>query len=133
MLNHKNNAMKKKIAIITFHAVSNHGSVLQKNKKNQFTVNGKSKIRVNFAQLRYVSVLHRGKLLSFDPSENLENSCSMGKSLKAVLPIVHIPCCLPSVVAHAYSYRCELIFILHATGIPEPSDSEWQEAHTLCA
>ena len=29
MLNHKNNAMKKKIAIITFHAVSNHGSVLQ--------------------------------------------------------------------------------------------------------
>ena len=31
---------------------------------------------------------HRGELLSFDPSENLENSSSMGKSLKAVPPAV---------------------------------------------
>lgn len=30
-----------------------------------------------------------------------------------------------------YFYRCEPIFILYATGIPEPSDEECQEAHTL--
>lgn len=92
-----------------------------------------SKIIVIFAQSRYVRDLHRGKLLSFDPSENLENSCSMGKSLKAVLPVEYILHCFMSGTAHIYPYRCELIFILHATGIPEPSDREWQEAHTLCA
>ena len=31
---------------------------------------------------------HRGELLSFDPSENLENSSSMGRSLKAASPAV---------------------------------------------
>ena len=38
---------------------------------------------------------HRGELLSFDPSENLENSMRMGKSLKAASPavayILHTP------------------------------------------
>lgn len=96
-------------------------------------MDGNSKIIVIFAQSRYVRDLHRGKLLSFDPSENLENSSSMGKSLKAVLPVEYILHCFMSGTAHIYPYRCELIFILHATGIPEPSDSEWQEAHTLCA
>ena len=31
---------------------------------------------------------HRGEQLSFDPSENLENSSDKGKSLKAVPPAV---------------------------------------------
>ena len=31
----------------------------------------------------------------------------------------------------AYIYRCELIFILYATGIPEPSDEECQEGSHL--
>ena len=35
--------------------------------------------------------------------------------------------------AHIYTCRCELIFILYATGIPEPSDKECQEgSHSLC-
>ena len=31
-----------------------------------------------------------------------------------------------------YIYRCELIFILYATGIPEPSDEECQEGSHFC-
>ena len=34
--------------------------------------------------------------------------------------------------AHIYTCRCELIFILYATGIPEPSDEECREgSHSL--
>jgi hypothetical protein len=33
---------------------------------------------------------HRGKLKSFVPQENLENSLYQGASLKAVLPVVYI-------------------------------------------
>jgi hypothetical protein len=76
---------------------------------------------------------HRGERLSFDPSENLENSCSMGKSLKAASPAVAfilLDSCVES--AHINTCRCELIFILYATGIPEPSDKECQEgSHSL--
>ena len=78
---------------------------------------------------------HRGELLSFSPSENLENSCCMGESLNAVPPVEHILCSLPSGCgSHAiFIYRCELIFILYATGIPEPSDEGCQEgSHSLC-
>ena len=66
---------------------------------------------------------HRGERLSFDPSENLENSSSMGKGLKAASPAVAYILLTPIVEsAHIYTCRCELIFILYATGIPEPSD-----------
>jgi hypothetical protein len=48
-----------------------------------------SKIIPIFAMsLRENGDIHRGELLSFDPSENLENSSSMGKSLKAASPAV---------------------------------------------
>ncbi len=77
---------------------------------------------------------HRGERLSFDPSENLENSSSMGKSLKAASPAVAYILLSPfTESAHIYTCRCELIFILYATGIPEPSDKECQEgSHSLC-
>ena len=84
-------------------------------------------MRFRIAELR-----HRGELLSFDPSENLENSCSMGKGLKAVSPVEYISCKYSANAAKVYSFGCELNFILFATGIPEPSDEECQEAHTLC-
>jgi hypothetical protein len=67
--------------------------------------------------------LHRGEQLSFDPSENLENSSMRAKSLKAVPPAVAYILLFPVLgSAHIYTCRCELIFILTHTGIPEPSD-----------
>ena len=39
---------------------------------------------------------HRGELLSFDPSENLQNSSSMGKSLRAASPAVAFILLTPS-------------------------------------
>ena len=75
---------------------------------------------------------HRGELLSIDPSENPENSCSMGKGLKAASPVGYISCRHSANAAKVCSFGCELNFILFATGIPEPSDEECQEAHTLC-
>ena len=58
----------------------------------------------------------------------------MGKSLKAASPAVAFILLAPSYgVAHVNTCRCELIFILYATGIPEPSDEECQEgSHSLC-
>ena len=65
---------------------------------------------------------HRGELLSFDPLENLENSCVRVRSLKAVSPAVAYILLSPAMEsAHIYTCRCELIFILTYTGIPEPS------------
>ena len=66
--------------------------------------------------------LHQGERLSFDPLENLENSCVRARSLKAASPAVAyilLSPCMES--AHIYTCRCELIFILTYTGIPEPS------------
>lgn len=75
---------------------------------------------------------HRGELLSFYPSENLENSSGMGKSLKGCSSCSCIYSAHPLVEsAHIYPCRCELIFILHATGIPEPSDKECQKGSHL--
>ena len=67
---------------------------------------------------------HREELLSFDLSENQQNSSDKGKSLKAASPavayILLTPCLGES--AHIYTCRCELFFILIITGIAEPSD-----------
>ena len=67
--------------------------------------------------------LHRGERLSFDPSENLENSTYKGDktwSCSSCSSIYTVFSYLES--AHIYTCRCELIFILTYTGIPEPSD-----------
>ena len=83
-------------------------------------------------QFRISELRHRGELLSFDPSENLENSRSMGKDLKAVPPVGYISCEHSANAAKVYSFGCELNFILYATGIPEPSDKELSEgSHSL--
>ena len=66
---------------------------------------------------------HREELLSFDLSENQQNSSDKGKSLKAASPAVAYILLTPSVeLAHIYTCRCELFFILIITGIAEPSD-----------
>jgi hypothetical protein len=65
---------------------------------------------------------HRGELLSFDPLENLENSSVRVKSLKGCSSCSSIYTALSFVESvHIYTCRCELIFILTYTGIPEPS------------
>ena len=76
---------------------------------------------------------HRGEQTGFYPSENLENSSERGKRLKAVPPV---ECIYDRVLwnpAHLHTYRCELIFILSFTGIPEPSDEECHEGSHFMA
>ncbi len=66
---------------------------------------------------------HRGALLSFNPSENLENSTRMGKKSESCFSCSSIyTACSSMESAHIYTCRCELIFILTFAGIPEPSD-----------
>ena len=66
---------------------------------------------------------HRGELLSFDPSENLENSTCTGEKSESCSSCSSIYTAFPVMgSAHIYTCRCELIFILTYTGIPEPSD-----------
>ena len=76
---------------------------------------------------------HRGELLSFDPSENLENSSTRVRSLKAASPAAAYTLLSPLMEsAHVYNCRCELIFILTCAGLPEPSDKECREgSHSL--
>ena len=76
---------------------------------------------------------HRGEQTGFYPSENLENSSERGKRLKAVPPVDCIYDRVLMNAAHIHTYRCELIFILSFTGIPEPSDEECHEgSHFVC-
>ena len=66
---------------------------------------------------------HRGERLSFDPSENLQNSKYAGEkseSCSSCSSIYTAHSAMES--AHIYTCRCELIFILTHTGIAEPSD-----------
>jgi hypothetical protein len=59
---------------------------------------------------------------------------AMPSLLKAASPAVAYILLAPTVeLAHIYTCRCELIFILTCAGIPEPSDKECQEgSHSLC-
>ena len=91
-----------------------------------------SKKLLNF-EMRFVTKpRHRGEQFRFCPSENLENSRSMGTSLKAVPPVGYISCTHSANAAWILSLGCGLNFILYATGIPEPSDKELSEgSHSL--
>ena len=91
-----------------------------------------SKKLLNF-ELRFATKpRHRGEQFRFCPSENLENSRSMGASLRAVPPVGYISCTHSADAVRILSLGCELNFILYATGIPEPSDKELSEgSHSL--
>jgi len=77
---------------------------------------------------------HRGERLSFDPSENLQNSKLYGKKSESCFSCSSIYTAHSAMESvHIYTCRCELIFILYTTGIAEPSDKECQEgSHSLC-
>ena len=66
---------------------------------------------------------HRGERLSFDPSENLQNSKYAGEKSESCSSCSSIYTAFSAMEsAHIYTCRCELIFILTHTGIAEPSD-----------
>ena len=65
---------------------------------------------------------HRGERLSFDPSENLENSKYKGEKSESCFSCSSIYTALSCVESvRIYTCRCELIFILTYTGSAEPS------------
>ena len=65
---------------------------------------------------------HRGERLSFDPQENLENSMCTGEKSESCSSCSSIYAAFSVMESvHIYTCRCELIFILTYTGIPEPS------------
>ena len=60
---------------------------------------------------------HRGELLSFDPSENLENSKYKGEKSESCFSCSSIYTAHSIMEsAHIYTCRCELIFILTCAG-----------------
>ena len=66
---------------------------------------------------------HRGELLSFDPSENLENSKYKGEKSESCFSCSSIYTAFSHMeLAHIYTCRCELIFILTYTGIAALGD-----------
>ena len=66
---------------------------------------------------------HRGERLSFDPSENLQNSMYAGEKFERCFSCSSIYTAYSFIEsAHINTCRCELIFILTHTGIAEPSD-----------
>ena len=66
---------------------------------------------------------HRGERLSFDPSENLQNSKYAGEKYESCFSCSSIYTAHSAMeLAYLYTCRCELIFILTHTGIAEPSD-----------
>lgn len=93
-------------------------------KKNQLTMARLSKKVRIFAPSLPLEWRHEEEPPGFDPSENLENSRMRAMRLEAVPPVeyslVAAPCSGRGL--RIYPHRCELIFILTHTGIPEPSD-----------
>ena len=76
---------------------------------------------------------HRGERLSFDPLENLENSCVRVRSLKAASPAVAYTLLSPPMESvHVYTCRCELISFLRTQVIQNLLAKGWRKAHTHC-
>lgn len=70
-----------------------------------------SKKMAIFVPSFYSERLHKGELLSFEPSENLENSTCTGKKSESCFSCSSIYTAHPAMgVAHIYTCRCELIF-----------------------
>ena len=84
-----------------------------KNEKNSSQMLQLSKIIPIFAPSVEKDWRHRGELLSFDPSENLENSKYKGEKSESCFSCSCIyTACSPMESAHIYTCRCELISFL---------------------
>ena len=76
---------------------------------------------------------HRGELLSFDPSENLENSKYKGEKSESCFSCSSIYTALSCVEsAHIYTCRCELISFLLIRVFQDLQTKDVKKAHTLC-
>ena len=77
---------------------------------------------------------HRGELLSFDPSENLENSKYKGEKSESCFSCSSIYTAHSLVEsAHIYTCRCELISFLLIRVFQDLQTKDVEKAHTLCA
>ena len=77
---------------------------------------------------------HRGELLSFDPSENLENSKYKGEKFESCFSCSSIYTAHSLVEsAHIYTCRCELISFLLIRVFQDLQTKDVKKAHTLCA
>ena len=77
---------------------------------------------------------HRGELLSFDPSENLENSKYKGEKSESCFSCSSIYTAFPVMgLAHIYTCRCELISFLLIRVFQDLQTKDVKKAHTLCA
>ena len=77
---------------------------------------------------------HRGERLSFDPSENLENSKYKGEKSESCFSCSSIyTACSTMELAHIYTCRCELISFLLIRVFQNLQTKDVEEAHTLCA
>ena len=76
---------------------------------------------------------HQGERLSFDPSENLENSKYKGEKSESCFSCSSIYTALPAVeLAHIYTCRCELISFLLIRVFQDLQTKDVKKAHTLC-
>ena len=77
---------------------------------------------------------HRGERLSFDPSENLENSKLYGKKSESCFSCSSIYTALSFMgLAHIYPCRCELISFFIQRVFQNLRTKNVKKAHTLCA
>ena len=77
---------------------------------------------------------HRGERLSFDPSENLENSKYKGEKSESCFSCSSIYTAYSTMeLAHIYTCRCELISFLLIRVFQNLQTKDVEEAHTLCA
>ena len=77
---------------------------------------------------------HRGERLSFDPSENLQNSTYMGEKSESCFSCSSIYTAFSYVEsARIYTCRCELISFLHIRVLQNLQTKDVKKAHTLCA
>ena len=93
-----------------------------------------SKLFLAFAPLlRENSSVHRGERLSFDPSENLENSKYKGEKSESCFSCSCIyTACSVKESAHIYTCRCELISFLLIRVFQDLQTKDVKKAHTLC-
>ena len=76
---------------------------------------------------------HRGKLFSFDPSENLENSKYKGEKFESRSSCSSIYTAHSAMEsAHIYTCRCELISFLLVRVFQDLQTENVKKAHTLC-
>ena len=108
---------------------------LQPNVKNRLTMLQLSKLFPIFVpSLRENGDIHRGERLSFDPSENLENSKYKGEKSESCFSCSSIYTALSSMEsAYINTCRCELISFLLIRVFQDLQTKDVKKAHTLCA